>query len=467
MMHKYSMGKNLSRKRVKLSLCLLLLFNLTWLFLKEVIRISPNVFLLEKEVVFPSTYRKKFLYVYDVPKKFTTELLSESMSELVPGTKYSQWQSEFYLHQLLKGDPRVTTNPEEATIFYIPLYGSGMKTLSASVRVRVWDELLIWLKEQKSKSNVSFFEKRGGMDHAISLGASRSWCKVNFPDRKTPKCLGLSHKMLFESNLIKLTVEFTGLKYEHFQRNSLKENLGRILIIPYMQYDVKRAFGFDFFSDLPPDVSVGKRQNLLYFSGSLLPKTAPFSKIFKDVCDKVSGCSFVTSMRRKLNTTQMSFNFHHSTFCAILGGDTRASKRFFDAVTSGCIPVTFDPLLMLPFMTSIPYENFVVRAPFIQSSNEVRETIRIIQNISDDRVIEMQKWMKQYSSYLSYLSEIRPNAVDMIVDRLFLLGDSLRTLKSFKKKTNGIIHDDWRRLESMICITNVTDSCVRHTQTIA
>ena len=87
---------------------------------------------------------------------------------------------------------------------------------------------------------------------------------------------------------------------------------------------------------------------------------------------------------------------------------------------------------MLPFMTSIPYENFVVRAPFIQSSNEVRETIRIIQNISDDRVIEMQKWMKQYSSYLSYLSEIRPNAVDMIVDRLFSLGSSLRTLKSFK-----------------------------------
>lgn len=211
-----------------------------------------------------------------------------------------------------------------------------------------------------------------------------------------------------------------------------------------MQHDVKSAFGFEYFSDFKFHSKFGRRKKLLYFSGSLLPKTAPFRQTFKKVCDELSSCSFLISTRRKLNSTQMLHNFQQFTFCAVLGGDTRASKRFFDAITSGCIPVTFDPLLMLPFMQTIPYEHFVVRRPFIQNSENVRETISLLENISDEKIIAMQKQMKHYVSCLSYLSKTRPNAVDMIMDRLYHHGESFHAPNLGQA---SLIHKDWKRLK--------------------
>lgn len=409
---------------------------------------------------------KKFLYIYDLPSNYNYDLLSESKFELLPGTKYSQWQTEFYIHQILKDSKYITVNPSEATIFFVPVYGSGMRLLSNEVRNRIWDNVVTWLRRQKASDNTSFLERRGGMDHAFVFGASRSWCKVSQPLLKSPKCLGLSHQALFDSNFIKLSVEFTGLQQKHLEGKQFIEKLGRIIIVPYMQYDVDSAYNFNFFDKDLPTPKYGKRKNLLYFSGSLLPKTAPFRAIFKEACDSFAGCTFKSSGRRSFNVSAATTSLLESTFCAILGGDTRASKRFFDALHAFCIPVIFDPLLALPFAESIPYNDFVVHASFIRKKEKVVETMEKLRSLPEVEIIRMQTALRSYHNYLSYLSPSIPNAIDMIMWRLYVRGEVLINKSSSKKEFYNISYRDWDVVRDGICARFGVDSCIVDTQTV-
>ena len=412
-----------------------------------------------------SIVKKKFLYIYDVPSQFTLDLLSESRFELIPGTKYAQWQSEYYVHQILKKSTVVTEDPEKATIFFVPLYGSGMRSNNTH-RSEVWNKIILWLNEQMLDSKMSYLERFSGADHVFVFGASRSWCKVSQPFQKVPKCLGLSHKSLFDSKYIKLTVEFPGLRQEHLESSHLTEKLSRIIVIPYMHYDVKSAFGIQFFESDIEIPRIGKRENLLYFSGSLLPKTAPFRAIFKEACDSFTGCTFGKTSRRSFNETNSLMNLQSSTFCAILGGDTRASKRFFDAVSALCIPVIFDPLLALPFMDSIPYHTFVVYAPFIRNENIISNTIMKLQLFPDHEIIKMQSEMKLYVDFLSYFSNKKMNAIDMIIHRLYMRGELIHkgNISEFGLVEAGLV--DWNGLHKNICGPFGAAACKVYTQSV-
>jgi len=410
---------------------------------------------------------KKFIYVYDLPPRFNTGMLSENMFELFPGTKYAQWQSEFYIHQLLKNNTCVTANADQATIFFVPIYGSGMRTMSPSEKSNFWSSLLAWLKDQKSSSGISYYDRKDGFDHVFPFGASRSWCKVSQPNLKSPKCLGLTHKSLFEYNFIKLSVEFTGLEQKHLITLNSMEKLSRIIIIPYMHYDERSALGFNFSGLVSSDDTLPKkRKYLLYFSGSLLPKTAPFRATFKEVCDSYQGCLFTESGRRIFNTTKMSSSFHMSNFCAVLGGDSRASKRFFDAMTSYCIPVVFDPMLVLPFLDSIPYDKFVVRAPFIRDRDTVLYVLQELSSIPLHRIIEMREEIKKYRSHLSYLSPSRPNAIDMIIRRLYLRGEAFSKFPVSRTPLFEAGYRDWSKFSNQLCGSSGIVSCSVHSQHI-
>lgn len=396
---------------------------------------------------------EKYLFIYDVPSTFTTDLLSQNMFELVPGTKYAQWQSEYYLHQSLKSHPCRTKDPENAQIFFIPLYGSGMGGGRVKDRMNVKEKLFSWLKSQKSNSGVSYFDRNVGKDHVITLGASRSWCKPNNPHQRTSKCLGFTQQELFDSNLIKVSVEYTGLRTDHFLRADFEEKLSRIVIIPYLHFDVKSAFGHTFFQkdDAPYTTTAGRRRILLAFSGNLLPKKAPFRAIFKDFCDLSEECVFQNkeNSRQVLKTGESSTLYSNSQFCAILGGDTRASKRLFDAIDSLCIPVIFDPLLALPFASDIPYDRFIVFSPFIRKTEDVRDTIHKLKQIPESEVVAKQNLILKYRNLLSYFRNDKVNAIDMIIMRIFKLGQD-----ASEKSTERFVRDnysDWRLIHEKVC----------------
>lgn len=55
------------------------------------------------------------------------------------------------------------------------------------------------------------------------------------------------------------------------------------------------------------------------------------------------------------NVTESEFDVYlDSNFCPSPGGDSRSSKRFFDAIVHGCIPVVCDKAFPLPFHSQTP-----------------------------------------------------------------------------------------------------------------
>ena len=394
----------------------------------------------------------RFLFVYDTPAIFTSDLISESKFELTPGTKYSQWQSEYYLHQILKEHSCRTRDPESAKIFYIPLYGSGMRAAGVRDRGHLKDLLFKWLEDHRSKSGVPYVKRMSGRDHVISLGAARSWCKRSQPQQRTSKCLGFSHNDILDSNFIKLSVEFTGLRAKHFFREELQKKVSRIIIVPYLQFDVFSAYGHTFFNGKKNTIASieTERKYLLTFSGSLLPKTAPFRAAFKKICDQSPDCLFrdTKSSRQVINSEVFENSYRNSVFCAVLGGDTRASKRFFDAISSLCIPVTFDPFLVLPFPTSVPYEKMIVSAPFISSSSVVSDILTILRNFSASDIQSFRTHISKYKRYLSYFTSEKPNAVDMIIDRLHANGNAIH---HHYNRSFDIMYSDWKHTKKRIC----------------
>ncbi len=67
--------------------------------------------------------------------------------------------------------------------------------------------------------------------------------------------------------------------------------------------------------------------------------------------------------------------------------EPRAGKRVFDAISSICIPVIFDPLLVLPFQANVPYERMTISAPFISSTSVVGEVLNTLRNFKKSEIV--------------------------------------------------------------------------------
>ena len=152
-----------------------------------------------------------------------------------------------------------------------------------------------------------------------------------------------------------------------------------------------------------------------------------FRAIFKDFCDLSTECVFQNSARvQAFNIGEIISIYRTSQFCAILGGDTRASKRLFDTINSLCIPVIFDPLLALPFAADIPYDKITISADFIRKREDVRDITDKLKQIPESEIRMKQSLILKYKSFLSYFEVNKTNAIDMIVLRLLKFGKDLR-----------------------------------------
>ena len=98
-------------------------------------------------------------------------------------------------------------------------------------------------------------------------------------------------------------------------------------------------------------------------------------------------------MQLRLSTARLPYTeyFHelqHSRFCLCAPGRAPWTKRIFEAIVAGCVPVIFDDdLVALPFSDIMRYDRFVVRVP----SRMADRTLDILAKISDTKLQEMQQ----------------------------------------------------------------------------
>jgi len=379
-----------------------------------------------------------FLYVYETPNTFTTKLLSRDRHEVVPGTKYAQWQTDVYTHvQLLRHKCRVL-DPSAAEIFFVPFYVGGSADLRSVEyggerrAVQLQKGVIDWIRQQGR-----WWDQHDGKDHVFVIGAPRAWGKRDQPNLATHKTRGWSFHSLMHSKSLKLTPELTFLRRSDLDKSCVgRGGAADVHIIPYVIYETQPSFVPNVLqmetsslqlwnTSAPPPLPSERRELLAYFYGNLLSKTAPMRAHLKramDASDDTVWANIISDIgintRRQVNTNALRKGTAASDFCFVPPGDTRASKRLFDVFWNLCIPVLFDALLGLPFEGRIPWDEIVVWAQEPKSVGDAQTIINQLRATSLSWRAKRRQKMLAHRNKLSYFSEIFPNAIDMIVESL-------------------------------------------------
>jgi len=89
-------------------------------------------------------------------------------------------------------------------------------------------------------------------------------------------------------------------------------------------------------------------------------------------------------------------------FCLVLQGDTVSTRRLFDAMIAGCIPVFAGPKYLMPFENLIPYDSFSIRFDTNIWFENAEDCITSLNVISESKALQMQNEMLKYVKYVDW-----------------------------------------------------------------
>eukprot|EP00457_Paulinella_chromatophora_P008328 gb/GEZN01008359.1/.p1 GENE.gb/GEZN01008359.1/~~gb/GEZN01008359.1/.p1 ORF type:complete len:407 (+),score=35.89 gb/GEZN01008359.1/:46-1266(+) len=105
---------------------------------------------------------------------------------------------------------------------------------------------------------------------------------------------------------------------------------------------------------------------------------------------------------RTLNLVEYAQIMSTSNFCLCPKGDTSSSRRLFDAVMGGCLPVIVSDELELPFWEQIPYDDFVIRVPEAEWLKNATLVVQAVLATESAEVLRRQAVMAHYAGDLDW-----------------------------------------------------------------
>ncbi|PON77534.1 Exostosin-like [Parasponia andersonii] len=378
------------------------------------------------------------VYVYEMPKKFTYDLLwlftntyrdtsnltsnGSPVHRLIEQHSIDYWlwadliapQSERLLRSVVRVDRQ-----EEADLFYIPFFTTISFFLMEKQQCKaLYREVLKWVTDQPA------WKRSEGRDHILPVHHPWSFKSVR----------------RFVKNAIWLLpdMDSTGNWYKPGQVYLEKD-----LILPYVPNvelcDTKCIAD----SEL-------KRTTLLFFRGRL--KRNAGGKIRAKLVAELSGAEGVVMEEGSAGEggkLAAQNGMRKSIFCLSPAGDTPSSARLFDAIVSGCIPVIVSDELELPFEGILDYRKIAV---FVSSSEAVQPgwLLNFLRSISRARISEMRQNLSKCSRHFVYSSPAQPLGPEDLVWRMMagkLVNIKLHTRRSQRlvKESRSICTCDCRR----------------------
>jgi len=105
-----------------------------------------------------------------------------------------------------------------------------------------------------------------------------------------------------------------------------------------------------------------------------------------------------------------------SRFCLAPRGDSASSRRIYEAIAAGCIPVIIADRLQLPFARRLKWPSFSVRISEAEALADPLAIVRTVRAIAPERVAAMRaELLRARPSFLFHLDPSRPSAVDQIL----------------------------------------------------
>ena len=342
-----------------------------FLFLDDSIEINENTF--QERNQWPPIK----IFYYHLPDKFNKDIISKA--DPVVFTPYDM-SYHFYIEvafaDCLNQTPLLTDNIEEADFIYLDFFPTY---LDFDMHKTQWRRV--------GKEFYDYIQEKGLLKY-----------RNLFTIRAYP----------FKNMITSFLIGYTG-SLEKIKRR-------KFFTIPYISN----------YSHFPPSaVNFSKpRKYEVFLAGSYRRQR---KKIFKIMSTMKNSYSMIMD-RLDLNLTEEQlyltpYIMSETKYCIVPNGDSPTSKRFFDAILYGCIPVIISDGYEYPFdKTIVNWEECVVKIP----QNKIKHIPDIIGNISNERYEHMFQYLQKAREHIRFDNGVLPtNGVGSILWQLYYYKESL------------------------------------------
>ena len=355
----------------------------------------------ERSQYTPVARLRPLIYVYEMPRRFTTDLLQRRQDKLFCTHRtylqrnktqyaygiYQGYVLELLLHEWLLTSPHRTLNPAEADWFYVPVYASCamviniFETPDTQPRVRFRAALASQLyvgAYEYVRHALPHWNASKGADHIWTFGYDEGAC---FAPKPIWSSMLISHwgNTMSTHNRCTTTYEDDRWDVPFDPPTGLPI---ATLIGGHGCYDPQKDIVLPSFRELttflPPDPRRrwDRRPNLFFFSGDLGsppgstsagPHVSPNysmgirQAVFRAASNsRASDIQVVGHLPQDWWHVKYHARMHNSTFCGAFPGDGW-SGGISSAIFAGCVPVIIMDGIEMPFENVLDYSAFSIR----------------------------------------------------------------------------------------------------------
>jgi hypothetical protein len=323
----------------------------------------------------------------------------------------AEHMSDVFLFQLFRSHPQRTYDMEAASLHVIavPFYSSYVIDSRRDDRTGPAHSLRMKSVANAIRQKVPDFNETNGRNTLIYN---------SFYDASS--VLGEVYNMIFDTNLILATTdtEFMQLKGRRTDHGWERAPVPRVLVIPYrVQYRLKEAAYKEV--SLPNAESTFRNVSIAFhgsisreggreeFLRMLEGKVSDLSLRSANLVGKSADQSSQSVINENLQSTAETLV--RTRYCLVPSGDTPTSRRLFESLAAGCIPIVageFEQIYhLLPFRSSVDWSQLAIFAGDMfclveQEANTIQWLQNLI-NLGDEPLrVESQKLQKAFRTFL-------------------------------------------------------------------
>ena len=308
------------------------------------------------------------VYVYEIPGDLPSvrlgrEARKNSSLHVCQKCMLEQFALEYIVGDFFTQFCGRTLNPSKADFFYLPLirdaeYRVSIDTKRPDKRQPSLTEIAILDILEKSESskwiklfNITdeYWRARGGSDHIIAMPAPVTNLRHETGQRGFFHYMSHLHKPIF------LCVEYSLSFIKEYPVCSNQKNI----VMPYPTTDPDLYSGKLFFGTI-------NRTALLYYAGGMHGDCLEVRRAMKIMMLNSSALPGILPHVKTIQS-EREHGFRAATFCPIPVGDSPSSKRMYDVINFGCIPVVLSDDLVWAFTHqtggSIDHSSFSIQMP--------------------------------------------------------------------------------------------------------
>lgn len=383
-----------------------------------------------------------YIYQGDIIDFLTTGVL-----RCMPQFPDHQDSAEYWIHKALSVHPKRTLDPEKAQLFYVPTYNCLSSMLWKHTPCNGTRHLERMKALGQFIRNSTFYRRNGGTDHF--LVCQSHYCPFRMLRREPGRLLAPGFLLMHEKNPV---WSFGWCPY-------------RIINIPYVSqqfegvgsWEEQRRWLVSFHGAMNRDWKVTWDDVVLNRTGIVVPTGSDLrsrlhviqhlERVDIGILQGGAGFNFdeMEAVKREAFRERYRTAMLSSTFCFHIKGDTPTSRRFFDAVAAGCIPVVISDGMKqnLAFPWRVQYDDAAVHVAedeWLASPELVVERLRILET-NTDSIQRMRRMLSAARVHFDY----RNFGAEQVIDQGGVLVDNILQEMVHRKKrcTPGVCCREW------------------------